>query len=684
MSDATPNKPKDQALKQAAIVIRTLKERISHLEHEASRASEPVAIVGIGCRFPGGADSPAAFWRLLDEGRDAVTATDERWARIGARPAPEVPGWAGLLTEPIERFDPGFFGISPREAMTMDPQQRLLLEVLWEALEDAGIVPGTLDKSRTGVFIGACVTDYADTVAHEPPDDKDAYGVTGNMLSIAAGRLAYTLGLQGPCLTVDTACSSSLVATHLACQSLRRGESDLALVGGVNLLLSSETMDGLARTQALSGDGRCRAFDAAANGFVRGEGCGFVVLQRLADAQRAGHRIWAQIRGSAVNQDGRSTGLTAPNVLAQQALLRDALRDADVEAAAVGYVETHGTGTSLGDPIEFDALRAVVGGPRPDGEHCVLGALKTNIGHLEAAAGVAGLIKTTLALAHERIPQNLNFRRLNPRIQQEGAALALAATPRPWPRSERARFAGVSSFGLSGTNAHVVLQEAPATEPGPAAAERGAELLVLSGRTKAAVGAQATRLHEHLRAQPEADLNALAYSLATTRTAFDHRLALAARSPEELLGALAGVASASGAAGAVRGEARPSKGALAFLFTGQGAQTPGMGRGLHARWPAFAEAFERCVALFDAQLDRPLREVIWAEPGSPESRLLDRTGYTQPALFTVEYALFSLWRAWGIEPDFVAGHSIGSSWPPTWPASSPWRTRSAWSRPAGG
>ncbi|MCX4246643.1 type I polyketide synthase [Paraliomyxa miuraensis] len=658
MSDPTATK-KDHALKQAAIVIRTLKDRISHLERDASRASEPIAIVGIGCRFPGGADGPAAFWRLLDEGRDAVTATDARWARIGARPAEGVPRWAGLLTEPIDRFDPAFFGISPREAVTMDPQQRLLLEVLWEALEDAGVPPPTLDKSRTGVFIGASVVDYADTIAHEPAADKDAYSVTGTMLSIAAGRLSYTLGLQGPCMAVDTACSSSLVAAHLACQSLRRGETDLALVGGVNLLLSSETMEGLARTQALSPDGRCRAFDAAANGFVRGEGCGFVVLARCSDARRAGHRIWAQIRGSAVNQDGRSTGLTAPNVLAQQALLRDALRDAGVEAREIDFVETHGTGTSLGDPIEFEALRGAIGAFRPEGNPCVLGALKTNIGHLEAAAGVAGLIKTALALAHERIPQNLNFRRLNPRIRQEGTALALATTPRPWPRTEHPRVAGVSSFGLSGTNAHIVLEEAPPTEPGPTAADRGAELFVLSGKTEAAVDAQAMRLHEHLRAHPLLAGSAVAHSLATTRAAFEHRLAIAARSREELLGALAEAASRRGAEGVVHGQVRPSKEALAFLFTGQGSQTLGMGRGLHAAWPAFAEAFDRCAALFDAELDRPLREVIWAEPGSHASTLLDRTGHAQPALFTLEYALYMLWRSWGIEPGFVAGHSIG-------------------------
>ncbi|MGB1015991.1 MAG: type I polyketide synthase, partial [Nannocystaceae bacterium] len=464
MSDTKSSKQqRDRALKQAAIVIRRLKQRVSELEAEATQRHDPIAIVGIGCRFPGGANSPEAFWDLLADGRDAVRSLDTRWAQIGASLADGVPGWAGLLSEPLDHFDPNFFGIAPREAAKMDPQQRLLLEVAWEALEDARIVPPSLRGSRTGVFLGASVADYTDTMAHEPAAERDAYSITGSMLSIAAGRLAYTLGLQGPCLTVDTACSSSLVATHLACRSLLDGESDVAMAGGVNLLLSAQTMEGLARTQALSPDGRCRAFDARANGFVRGEGCGLVVLKRLADARRDGDRIWALIRGSAVNQDGRSTGLTAPNVLAQTALVRDALRHAGVAADAIGFVETHGTGTSLGDPIEVEALRAALGG-KSGGAPCVLGALKTNLGHLEAAAGVAGLIKTALVLAHEKIPKNLNFQTLSPRVRLAGSSLEVASQARPWPRTDTPRLAGVSSFGLSGTNAHAILEEAPPLE----------------------------------------------------------------------------------------------------------------------------------------------------------------------------------------------------------------------------
>nr|AAF62883.1 epoD [Sorangium cellulosum] len=646
-------------LKQAAIIIQRLEERLAGLAQAELERTEPIAIVGIGCRFPGGADAPEAFWELLDAERDAVQPLDRRWALVGVAPVEAVPHWAGLLTEPIDCFDAAFFGISPREARSLDPQHRLLLEVAWEGLEDAGIPPRSIDGSRTGVFVGAFTADYARTVARLPREERDAYSATGNMLSIAAGRLSYTLGLQGPCLTVDTACSSSLVAIHLACRSLRAGESDLALAGGVSTLLSPDMMEAAARTQALSPDGRCRTFDASANGFVRGEGCGLVVLKRLSDAQRDGDRIWALIRGSAINHDGRSTGLTAPNVLAQETVLREALRSAHVEAGAVDYVETHGTGTSLGDPIEVEALRATVGPARSDGTRCVLGAVKTNIGHLEAAAGVAGLIKAALSLTHERIPRNLNFRTLNPRIRLEGSALALATEPVPWPRTDRPRFAGVSSFGMSGTNAHVVLEEAPAVELWPAAPERSAELLVLSGKSEGALDAQAARLREHLDMHPELGLGDVAFSLATTRSAMTHRLAVAVTSREGLLAALSAVAQGQTPAGAARCIASSSRGKLALLFTGQGAQTPGMGRGLCAAWPAFREAFDRCVTLFDRELDRPLREVMWAEAGSAESLLLDQTAFTQPALFAVEYALTALWRSWGVEPELLVGHSIG-------------------------
>ena len=686
-----------QRLRDAGVALhRAMAERDTLLKER----HEPIAIVGMGCRFPGGAESPRAFWDLLDEGRDAIAPLDARWALVGDHPGDHAPRWAGMLAGAIDEFDAGFFGISAREARTLDPQHRLLLEVTWEAFEDAAIALRAHDGRRTGVFIGACTTDYRDAVVRQP--EQDAYSTTGNLLSVAAGRVSYTFGFGGPCLTIDTACSSSLVAIHTACRSLRSKETDLAVAGGVNMLLSPAMMGGLARTQAMSPDGRCRTFDAAANGFVRGEGCGIVVLKRLSAAERDGDRIWAVIRGSAVNQDGRSTGLTAPNVLAQEALLRDALRDARVEAAAIGYVEAHGTGTSLGDPIEVEALRAVLGAPRANGSACVLGAAKTNIGHLEGAAGVVGVIKAALALAHERIPRNLNFRTLNPRIRLDGTALTLATEPVAWPRGAPPRFAGVSSFGMSGTNAHVIVEEAPVRSAGsrPAAAagarvaaapaeaaaateqaERraGPQLVVVSGKTAGAVRAQAERLAALAagEAAPGAigvggsrggtpvgsigvgasrggtPVGAIAYSLATTRSALDERVAVVAQTTDELCAALAAVASGERATTAV---AR-SRGKLAFVFSGQGSQVAGTGRALYGAWPVFREALDRVLALFGARGLAELRDVMW--PASAGDARLDQTGYTQPAVFALEYALAALWRSWGVEPELVAGHSIG-------------------------
>jgi polyketide synthase 12/epothilone polyketide synthase D len=635
---------------------RALRSTLDERDALARERTEPIAIIGIGCRLPGGASSPDAFWELLTAGRDAVVPLESRWAQLGVQPDEQLPRWAALLTEALDEFEPAFFGIAPREARAMDPQQRLLLEVAWEALEDAGIAPLSLKQSRTGVFVGDCTDDYSTLVERQPPQDKDAYSTTGNMLSILTGRLSYSLGLQGPCFTIDTACSSSLVAIHLACRSLRSRESELALAGGVNLILSLDSTTALSRIQALSTDGRCRTFDALANGYVRGEGCGVLVLKRLGDAERDGDRIWAVIRGSAINQDGRSTGLTAPNVLAQEALLREALRDAAVEPEAVSYVETHGTGTSLGDPIEVQALREVFGKLRPDGGRCVLGAGKTNIGHLEGAAGVAGVIKAALVLARERIPKNLHLRTLNAHIELEGSSLVLATEASAWPRGDKPRLAGVSGFGLSGTNVHVVLQEAPLRADAPPLPARPAELLVLSGRTPAALHAQAAKLRQHLQTHPEVSMVELVYSLAMTRSPLEHRLAIVGTTRAELLPQLDSAALGQEPAGAARGTAS-ARGKLAFLFTGQGAQVAGMGRELYEYFPAFRDAFDGCAALFDATLPRPLREVIWAAADS--AALLDQTGYTQPALFALEYALSELWRSWGVLPELVCGHSIG-------------------------
>jgi len=653
-------------LKEATIALRdTLDERDALLREK----HEPVAIVGVSCRFPGGAESLERYWELLAEGRDGVGPLSDRWELVGGAPGETAPRWGGLLTAPVDRFDAAFFGISPREAQSLDPQQRLLHEVTWEAFEDAGIPVDKQRGGRVGVFVGATNTDFADLVEQQPAAELDAYSITGNLLSVAAGRLSYTFGFQGPSLTVDTVCSSSLVAVHLACQSLRRGECTLAIAAAVNLILSPKAMEGVARTQALAPDGRCKTFDALANGFARGEGCGGLLLKRLSDAERDGDRIHALIRGSAVNQDGASTGLTAPNVRAQESMLRDALADARVRPESIGFVETHGTGTSLGDPIEVEALRSVLGAPRADGSRCVLGAVKTNLGHLEAAAGMAGLLKVVLALEHEMIPQNLHLRAKNPRIELDGSSLDLAVQAIAWPRCGAPRIGGVSAFGLSGTNAHVILEEAPTREAQAPESSRAKvkesepRVLVLSAKTGAALSDRIADLLGHLGegdVQDEGgDLNDLAFSLATTRASLDHRLAITASCRAELVEALGDLAEGRETARAYRSQARSLRGRLAFVCTGQGSQLAGMGRGLAEVWPVFRAAFDRCADLFEAQLGCSLREVMWAEEGSDAAARLDQTGMTQPALFTLQYALLELWRSWGVEPTLLAGHSIG-------------------------
>ncbi|HVK63790.1 MAG TPA: beta-ketoacyl synthase N-terminal-like domain-containing protein, partial [Polyangium sp.] len=520
-------------LREAMLLINQMESKLA----AAQRAkTEPIAIVGLGCRFPGGATGPEAFWRLLEEGGDAITEVPvERWSLSNGQPSAgskEASGvrWGSFLKD-VDLFDPQFFEISPREAMSLDPQQRLLLEVTWEALEHAGQVPEKLMGSRTAVFVGITTSDYM-RLCDVDRDTQDIYTVTGNAHSFPSGRLSYVLGLQGPSFSIDSACSSSLVAIHLACQSLRNGESTLALAGGVNLMLSAALTDLLSKTGALSPDGRCRAFDAQANGFVRGEGCGVVVLKRLSDALADGDRIHALIRGSAVNQDGRSTGLTAPNVLSQQTLLRQALESARVSPAEIGYVETHGTGTSLGDPIEIEALSAVLGAPRPDGSVCALGAVKTNMGHLEAAAGVAGLIKAVLSLQHQKIPPNLHYKTLNPRISLDGTSLVIPQKALAWKTDGKPRFAGVSAFGMSGTNAHVVLEEAPVTAALPAA-EDGMMLLPLSAKSPEALVALAEAYRTFLTEPTSEPLRDIVYTASVRRAHHAHRLALVGRSREE-------------------------------------------------------------------------------------------------------------------------------------------------------
>jgi acyl transferase domain-containing protein/SAM-dependent methyltransferase/acyl carrier protein len=648
---------------QLALLSQQLRSKIDGLE---ILEAEPIAIVGMGCRLPGGANKPAAFWKLLEEGRDAITEIPkDRWD-IDAYydPDPAAPGkmstrWAGLVGQ-VDQFDPYFFGISPREAANMDPQQRLLLEVAWEALEDGGIAIEPLAGSRGGVFIGASSGDYAQLhLLDGDPFHLDPYFATGNANCFLAGRLSYLLGLEGPAMVLDTICSSSLVAVHLACQSLRRGESDLALAGGVNIILSPYNTVCVSKQRTMDPDGRCKTFDARADGFVRAEGCGVVVLKRLSDALASGDLIHAVIRGSAINQDGRSNGLTAPNALAQQAVLRQALEHSGVLASQVTFVETHGTGTPLGDPIEVDALTQVYGQPRPDGSTCALGAVKTNLGHLEAASGVAGLIKAVLCLEHEKIPRNLHFKHLSPNIQLEGTPFVLPTETKPWARGEKRRLGAVSSFGFSGTNAHVVLEEAPVLPTPQAKFVRPLHLLALSAKEPKALDDLAALYAAHLREHADVPLEDLCATAHEGRSHFTHRLSIVAGGAADMAAKLAARAEKQGSEALATGQASHAGAPkIAFLFTGQGSQFVGMGRALYDTQPTFRDALDRCDALLRPHLATPLLSVLFhPEPNAPSQ--LDETAYTQPALFALEYALSELWRSWGITPSAVIGHSVG-------------------------
>jgi acyl transferase domain-containing protein len=528
-------------------VLRGALEAIESLEARLNRVErarrEPIAIVGLSCRFPG-SENPEAFWRLLSSGTDAVKeAPGDRWSKAPHyRVDPTAQKHYGGFLYHIDRFDAAFFGISGREAEQMDPQQRLLLEVAWEALESGAIAPDQLRGSRTGVFVGITASDYLHLALANNPTGLDVYTATGNALNTAAGRLSYILGLNGPAMAVDTACSSSLVAVHLACQSLRSGEADLALAGGVNVLLTPEPFAWLHKAGLMAPDGRCKTFDESADGFVRGEGCGMIALKRLGDAVAAGDRVLALIRGTAVNQDGASGGLTVPNGVAQQALLRDALKAAHLEPSDLDYVEAHGTGTALGDPIELEALAAVLAKDRPESCPLRVGSVKTNIGHLESAAGIAGLIKVVLALEHGELPRQLHFHKLNPRICVGDARLEVAAVSTAWPCSSRRRIAGVSSFGFSGTNAHAILEEAPGSDqtiPSPQIQRRPVLLLVLSAASENALHELARAYHEHLETNPGSSLADVCHSAAVGRSALPYRLAIPANTvakASEMLG----------------------------------------------------------------------------------------------------------------------------------------------------
>ncbi|MBT2230342.1 SDR family NAD(P)-dependent oxidoreductase [Nonomuraea sp. NEAU-A123] len=651
-------------LKRVTVELTETRQRLTGVE---DRRHEPIAIVGMACRFPGGVAGPEDLWELVASGVDAIgdLPTDRGWDENLYDPDPEALGRSytrqgGFLPDAGD-FDAPFFGMSPRGALATDPQHRLFLQTSWEAFERAGIDPPTLRGTQTGVYAGNMYNDYSlRYTGGAVPESVEGVLMVSSASSVLSGRVSYTFGLEGPAISVDTACSSSLVAMHLAVQALRRGECSLALAGGVTVMATADPFIEFSRQRALSPDGRCKSFSSSADGAAWSEGVGVLVLERLSDARRNGRRIHAVIRGSAVNQDGASNGLTAPNGPSQERVVQQALADARLDTRDVDAVEAHGTGTQLGDPIEAQALLATYGRNRAADRPLWLGSVKSNIGHTQAAAGVAGVIKMVMAMRHGVLPPTLHVDEPTPHVDWSAGGVRLLTEAREWARGEQPRRFGVSSFGISGTNAHLVIEEAeenPRTDQEPPAVQ-GPLAWVISARSGRSLRAQAARLHDLVTAADAPEPADVARSLVTGRSLFEHRAVVLGDDRDALAARLGDFLAGRPVAEVIEGAAR-EKPKLAYLFTGQGGQRLGMGRELAAAAPVFAEALDEVWAALDEHLDRPLREIVWAEPGTPEADLLNETRYTQPALFAFEVAAFRLLAALGVTPDHVAGHSVG-------------------------